>query len=103
MNPIEFRRHLHRYPERSFEEYRTAAFIGEQLTVLGILHRPIARTGILATITGRRTPGEAPAPAQETETATATAGPAALFPSASRLKPSADRPSAAPAATPRCS
>ncbi len=100
MNPIEFRRHLHRYPERSFEEYRTAAFIGEQLTALGILHRPIARTGILATITGRRTPGEAPAPAQETETATATAGPAALFPSASPLKPSADRPSTAPAAAP---
>ena len=100
MNPIEFRRHLHRYPERSFEEYRTAAFIGEQLTALGIPHRPIARTGILATITGRRTPEEAPTPAQETETATATAGPAALPPSASPLKPSADRPSAAPAAAP---
>lgn len=55
MTPIEFRRHLHRYPELSFEEHRTAAFIAEQLNAAGIACRPVAATGVLATITGRRT------------------------------------------------
>ena len=54
MDPIEFRRTLHRHPELSFREEHTAAFISEQLTALGIEHRPIARTGILARIEGRR-------------------------------------------------
>lgn len=52
MNPIEFRRHLHAHPELSFEEHRTAVFIAEQLTALGIEHRPIAGTGVLARIEG---------------------------------------------------
>ena len=55
MNSIAFRRHLHRHPELSFEEHQTAAFIGEQLTEAGIAWRPIAQTGILATIRGRTT------------------------------------------------
>ena len=55
MNSIAFRRHLHRHPELSFEEHQTAAFIGEQLTEAGIAWRPIAQTGILATIRGRAT------------------------------------------------
>lgn len=54
MDPIEFRRNLHRHPELSFREQRTAAFISEQLAALGIAHRPIAGTGILARIEGRR-------------------------------------------------
>lgn len=53
MNPIDFRRHLHAHPERSFEEYQTAAFIAAQLTELGIENRPIAGTGVLARIEGR--------------------------------------------------
>lgn len=53
MTPIEFRRHLHAHPERSFEEHATAAFIAEQLAALGIEHRTVARTGILARIEGR--------------------------------------------------
>lgn len=52
MTPVEFRRHLHAHPELSFEEHRTARFISEELTRLGIEHRPIARTGILARIEG---------------------------------------------------
>ncbi len=92
MNPIEFRRHLHRYPERSFEEYHTAAFIGEQLTALGIPYRPIARTGILATVAGRHTSGEAPTASP----ATAAAGPAAPHPSTSAPGAPSDRPAAAP-------
>ena len=53
MNPIEFRRHLHTYPELSFKEHQTAAFISEELTRLGIEHRSIAGTGILARIDGQ--------------------------------------------------
>lgn len=53
MTPIEFRRHLHANPELSFAEHDTAAFISEQLAALGIEHRPIAGTGILARIPGR--------------------------------------------------
>ena len=53
MNPIEFRRHLHRYPELSFKEVQTAKFISEALKAEGIEHRAIAGTGILAMIEGR--------------------------------------------------
>lgn len=52
MTPIEFRRELHRHPELSFREERTARFIAEKLTDAGIDHRPIAGTGILARIEG---------------------------------------------------
>ncbi len=51
--PIEFRRHLHRHPELSFEEHKTAQYISERLTQIGIEHRPIAGSGILAKIEGR--------------------------------------------------
>lgn len=54
MNTVDFRRHLHRNPELSFEESQTVAFISEQLDALGIEHRPIAKTGIVARIEGRR-------------------------------------------------
>ena len=53
MTPVEFRQHLHAHPELSFHEYQTAAFISEQLAALGIEHRTIAGTGILARIEGR--------------------------------------------------
>ena len=53
MTPIEFRRELHRHPELSFREERTARFIAEALTEAGIDFRPIAGTGILARIEGR--------------------------------------------------
>ena len=56
MNPVEFRRHLHAHPELSFREHDTAAFIEQQLTELGIEHRRIASTGVLARIEGRKTP-----------------------------------------------
>ena len=59
MTPVEFRRRLHAHPELSFREDGTAAFIAEQLAELGIEHRTIARTGILARIPGRKTtPGD---------------------------------------------
>lgn len=60
MNSIEFRRHLHRHPELSFEEHETAAFIREQLAAAGIPCQTVARTGVLAVIEGRNsTPASA--------------------------------------------
>ncbi len=53
IEPITFRRYLHRYPELSFEEYGTAKFISTALEQEGIEHRTIAKTGILAKIEGR--------------------------------------------------
>lgn len=50
---MEFRRQLHAHPELSFREHATAAFIAQRLAALGIEHRPIAGTGILARIEGR--------------------------------------------------
>lgn len=55
MTPVEFRRHLHAHPELSFREHETAAFIEQQLDRLGIEHRRIAHTGVLATLRGKRT------------------------------------------------
>ena len=56
VSPVEFRRHLHTHPELSFQEHETARYIEERLDDLGIAHRRIARTGVLATIRGSKTP-----------------------------------------------
>ena len=45
---------LHRRPELSFEEHATAAFIAAELSKEGIENRPVAGTGVLARIEGRR-------------------------------------------------
>lgn len=50
---IEYRRHIHANPELSFEEEKTAAFVSEKLTQMGIEHKTgIAKHGILAVIKG---------------------------------------------------
>jgi hippurate hydrolase len=56
---IAFRRDLHRHPELSFQEKRTAERIENALDGLGIAHRRVAGTGILAEIpsAGRRIDG----------------------------------------------
>ena len=54
MNSIDFRRHLHRHPELSFEEHATQRFILDTLAAEGIECRAIAETGVLAKIEGRR-------------------------------------------------
>lgn len=54
MNSIELRRELHRHPELSFEEHRTQRTIIEALKAEGIACDPIAGTGVLAKIEGRR-------------------------------------------------
>lgn len=54
MNSIEFRRHLHRFPELSFVEYRTQEFILATLRSEGIECCAIAGTGVLAKIEGTK-------------------------------------------------
>ena len=49
---IENRRHLHRYPELSFQEHETAAFVKARLDEMGIAWQPMATTGVMAIIKG---------------------------------------------------
>lgn len=52
---VEWRRDLHRHPELGFEERRTAAFLAERLTALGLEVRTgVARTGVIGVL---RAPG----------------------------------------------
>ena len=53
ISAVEFRRHLHRHPELSFEEVQTAKYIEQALTKAGISHSRIAETGVLAKIEGK--------------------------------------------------
>ena len=53
ISAIEFRRHLHRHPELSFEEEQTAKYIEQCLDAAGISHSRIAETGDLAKIEGK--------------------------------------------------
>ena len=48
------RRHIHKNPELSFREYETSGFISEKLKEYGIAHKPVAETGIVAKITGKK-------------------------------------------------
>lgn len=51
---ISIRRHLHKNPELSFEEYKTSDYISEYLEKLKIPHkRGVAKTGIVAIIEGK--------------------------------------------------
>ena len=50
---VALRQHLHAYPELSFEEHNTVAFVTEQLRQLGLDPQPIAKTGVVALIEGR--------------------------------------------------
>ena len=54
ITPVEFRRHLHAHPELSFQEQETARYIEERLDALGIAHRRVAGTGVLASIRGSK-------------------------------------------------
>ena len=51
---VELRRDLHRYPELSHKEERTAKRLSEQLKALGIPHRTgVSGTGVVADLPGR--------------------------------------------------
>ena len=51
---IELRRYLHRHPELSYHEHKTARFVADHLRQLGIVpHEGIAGTGVVALIEGK--------------------------------------------------
>lgn len=55
---IEIRRHLHQYPELSFEEVRTSEFLRKKLDEWKVeYHFPVVKTGIVALIKGSQ-PGK---------------------------------------------
>ncbi|HEX8037877.1 MAG TPA: M20 family metallopeptidase [Chryseosolibacter sp.] len=49
---VAIRRHLHRHPELSFQEHETSAFVKGELDKAGIKWKPVADTGVLASIAG---------------------------------------------------
>jgi len=49
---VKIRRTLHMYPETAFLEYRTSEYIKEVLKKLNIPYKSVAKTGIVADITG---------------------------------------------------
>ena len=51
---IEKRRHIHMYPETSFEEEKTASYIEEELHNIGFQTQRTAKTGVLATLKGTK-------------------------------------------------
>ncbi len=56
---VEIRRHLHRYPELSFEEKETSAFIRNLLDKWGIPYEyPYVNHGFVASIEGEQGPGK---------------------------------------------
>lgn len=50
---VEHRRTIHRHPELAWCEHRTAAYIESVLSTLGIEHRRVLGTGVVAVIEGR--------------------------------------------------
>lgn len=50
---IDVRRHLHAHPELSYQEYRTSAYIQQQLGKFGIPFRVMGTTGVVGLIEGR--------------------------------------------------
>ncbi len=50
---VAVRHHLHAYPELSFQETETVAFVAQELRKLGLDPRPVAGTGLVALIEGR--------------------------------------------------
>jgi amidohydrolase len=56
---ISYRRHLHAHPELSFEEYKTADFVAQQLESFGGIkvQRGVADTGVVGLIEGKN-PGK---------------------------------------------
>ncbi|MFW5645077.1 MAG: M20 metallopeptidase family protein, partial [Bacteroidota bacterium] len=52
---VSIRQHLHKYPELSFREFKTSAFICAKLDEWGINYRKaIVKTGIVAQIEGKQ-------------------------------------------------
>lgn len=49
---VQHRRHLHQFPELSFEEFETAAFVKQKLEELSIPYQVMANTGVVGVIKG---------------------------------------------------
>lgn len=49
---VEWRRHLHQYPELSFEEEQTCRYVCTQLENMGLTTEVVANTGVVATVSG---------------------------------------------------
>ncbi len=47
------RRHLHAYPELSYQEYETSAFVAGELSKLGVAFQKMGGTGLVGLIEGR--------------------------------------------------
>jgi amidohydrolase len=57
----EWRHHLHAYPELSFNEIHTSAFVAEKLAEWGVeIHRGWASTGIVGVLHGKSGSGQGP-------------------------------------------
>ena len=54
---VSLRRHFHQHPEKSMEERETTVFIMAQLNEIGIPHRKLSPSGVVAEIAGGR-PGK---------------------------------------------
>ncbi|WP_270090562.1 M20 metallopeptidase family protein [Sphingobacterium sp. SYP-B4668] len=50
---VRYRRHLHQYPELSFQEFNTSLYIKQQLTEMGLAYDDVANTGVLVRIEGQ--------------------------------------------------
>src|SRR5882724_12193665 len=50
---ISIRRHLHEYPELSYQEFETSKFVQGKLSETGIPFRTMATTGVVGTIKGK--------------------------------------------------
>jgi amidohydrolase len=50
---VKLRRVIHQYPERGFEETRTAELIRTKLDSWGVEHRPVCGTGVIAMVRGK--------------------------------------------------
>ena len=55
---VGWRRHLHQYPELSFQEHKTAQYVAESIREIGITDvKPMAKTGLVVDLKGRKNGG----------------------------------------------
>lgn len=55
---VKVRRHLHEYPELSFQEFKTSEFIQKELEEIGIPYQVMGNTGVVALLKGKKASGK---------------------------------------------